>query len=134
MAGYGDLPRDQGLEVNVRRKELSIIGDHTRLSSNFSTSTSGKIRIPNGFGIVGLMWPNLSTRVNIRVQVAESVSGTYRTLRKSDGTGVFDPMNGTSTSVAAAIVVLDVAPFKFMRVALNKGTGQAYRWRFVCKG
>lgn len=133
MAARGDQQRTFNKHSTVR-DEVSLIAEHTLLSVNFSTTVSAAIRLPPGHSLFGLIAPNLSARANIRLQVCESVSGTYRTLRKSDGTGVWDPMNGTSTSTLGAAWIPDLAPFKFCRLNLGEGFGQPYRWRIVSKG
>lgn len=133
MAARGDQQRTFNKGAIVH-DELSLAAENNLLSVNFSTTTSVAIRLPPGHTLYGLIAPTQSVRANIRLTVCESVSGTYRTLRKSDGTGVWDPMNGTSTSALGAIWIPDLAPFKFMKIYLGEGFGQKYRWRIITKG
>src|SRR3990167_8669609 len=128
------LRTTSGAEVVTIHREQSLELEQEKLSVNFSDSISAAIALPIGDGLFGLMWPNLSTKVTVRLHVAESAAGTYRVLRKSDGTGEVDPYNGTSTSAAGAFFVSDMAPFRFCMVRLDSATKLLYRWRVVSKG
>ena len=103
------------------------------LDVTFSDSISAAVELPIGSAMYGLKWPNLSTPVTIRLQVAESVGGTYAVLRKADGSGEFDPYNGTSSSAKGAIFVSDLAPFKFVKIDLDGALETTYTWNWIVK-
>src|SRR3990167_1051474 len=121
-------------EVGTRRWQPSLGEEDRAYKLVFSASTSAAVTLPPGTGLVGIMWNSHSSPMAIRVTVAESVAGTYRLLRKSDGSGVFDPYNGTSSSIAGAIFCSDVAPFSSMKIALKKSYASKVTFRMILKG
>lgn len=118
--------------VGIQRLEPSQ-SQESRLTAAFSASAGATITVPSGFAIIGVLWPSFSTKAVIRFRTAESASGTYRLVRRADGTGNLDLFNGTSGSAAGAIQLTDLAFAKYINVVADAAFGASYTFRFVVK-
>lgn len=119
--------------VATVRKEASDAEKRATFYSA-SASTHSAIELPPGTSLVGFRWSAMAVKVVMHVYVADSAAGTYVPLRRSDDSGTFKIYGADSASAAGSIMIPDAAPFRHIKIIMNKSLATKKVFGFIVKG